>query len=202
MIKLDELKVFCINLDDRKDRWGDVQQEVKKIGVEIERFPAIKHKRGHTGCILSHIEIWNMAKDLGVWMTIEDDILFLDNARENLEGAISQLPENWDMLYLGATLNQPLDRVTDNLLRLKKGWTTHGIIYNNQNGVVDFILDGMDWFKVDVFISNIVQEKFNCYMCYPMVATQRPGHSDILNHHVSYKPITDRYKKYITDVLQ
>ena len=202
MITLDELKVFCLNLDDRPDRWEEVQQEVKKIGVEIERFSAVKHQRGHTGCITSHMQLWEKARSLGTWMTIEDDILFLDNARENLIKAIDQLPLNWDMLYLGATLNQPLARVDENLLRIKKGWTTHGIIYNNQNGVVDFILEGMDEFKVDVFIADIVQERFNCYMCYPMVATQRPGRSDIVNKYTDYHAITDRYKKYVTDVFK
>ncbi|KKM26889.1 hypothetical protein LCGC14_1580230 [marine sediment metagenome] len=201
-IHLNNLKVFCINLDDRPDRWAEVQEEVKKIGITIERFPAIKHKRGHTGCILSHIEVWKMAKSLGVWMTIEDDILFLSHPKQNLEKAIKQLPDDWDMLYLGATLNQPLKQVSKNLLRLQRGWTTHGIIYNNQNGVVDFILNGMSDFKVDVFLTDYVQPKFNCFMCYPMVATQRPGHSDILNHYVSYKPITDRYKRYVTDIFE
>ena len=108
---------------------------------------------------------------------------------------LADVPDDWDMLYLGATLNEPLKQVSPNLFRIKKGWTTHGIIYNNQNGVVAFILDGMDAFKVDVFIADVVQEKFNCYMCYPMVATQRPGRSDIINKHTDYHAITDRYKK-------
>ena len=198
---LTDIKTFCINLDDRPDRWEEVQEEIKVLGIEMERFPAIKHERGHTGCIQSHIALWKKAKDLGVWMTIEDDILFLPFARTHLEKAIDQLPPYWDMLYLGATLNRHLARVNHNLLRIKKGWTTHGIIYNNQNGVVDFILDGMDEFKVDVFIADIVQEQFNCYMCYPMVATQRPGHSDIVNKYTDYHAITDRYKKYVTDIL-
>ena len=195
-MKLYNIKVFCINLDGRPERWAEVQEEVKVIGVEIERFPAIKHRPGHVGCRLSHEALWEKAKPLGVWMVIEDDILFLPGAKETLEAAIEQLPADWDMLYLGATLNQPLDRISDNLLRLKRGWTTHGIMYNNQNGVVDYILKvKYDW-KIDVLLADEVQAKFNCYMCFPMVATQRPGWSDIVDHHTEYNEITNRYKKY------
>jgi hypothetical protein len=54
---------------------------------------------------------------------------------------------------------------------------------------------GYEW-KVDVLLADIVQEKFNCYMCFPMVATQRPGWSDTVDHHTEYKEITNKYKKY------
>lgn len=197
MIKFNDIKVFCINLDEREDRWERVQEEVKVIGVEAERFSAIKHTPGYVGCRLSHEALWERARPCGVWMTIEDDILFLPNAKENLEKSIEQLPPDWDMLYLGATLNRPLERVSENLLRIKKGWATHGIVYNNQSGVVDFILSqGYKW-KIDVLLADVVQELFNCYMCYPMVATQRPGYSDVVNHYTEYKEITNRYKKHV-----
>jgi len=193
---IDGVNTYCINLKSRPERWIKVQSEMKKIDMYTERFDAIRHSRGHTGCILSHMALMEEVKDEGVWMTIEDDILFLPEAKNNLYKAYDQLPDDWDMLYLGATLNKKLEKVSDNLLRLKGGWTTHGIIYNNQNGVADFILQGMDRFKVDVFIADIVQEKFNCFMCYPMVATQRPGRSDIVNKYTDYHAIMDRYNKY------
>ena len=196
-MNLNDLKVFCVNLDERKDRWEETQEEVKNFGIEVERFPAIKHKRGHTGCIMSHMKLWRKAKDLGIWMVIEDDIMFLENARENLEKAISQLPEDWSALYLTATLNQPLERVSDNLLRLKRGWTTCGIIWNNQNGIVDYIIENHNANKVDVFLSDVVQEKYRCFLAFPMPATQRPGHSDIVNRHTDYKAILNRYERYV-----
>jgi len=195
-MKLDNIKVFCVNLNDRPERWAEVQEEVKVIGVEIERFPAIKRNPGWQGCLFSHLALWEKAKPLGIWMTIEDDIFFLTGAKQNLEAAIGQLPEDWDALYLGATLFRPLERVSENLLRLKCGWTTHGIIWNNQNGVVDYILKYAEDWKIDVLLADKVQEKFNCYMCFPMVATQRPGWSDIVNHHTEYREIMNRYKKY------
>ena len=56
-------------------------------------------------------------------------------------------------------------------------------------------------FKIDVFMADVIQEKFNCYMCYPMVATQRPGLSDITRKYTDYNRIMSRYKKYVEKQL-
>ena len=195
------MNCYCVNLDIRKEKWAQTQEEMRFIGMTPIRFPATEKMDGHSGCIFSHMELWGKVKDEGIVMIIEDDILFLDNAKENFNTAFSQLPEDWDMLYLGATLNQPLERVSDNLFRLKRGWACHGIVYNNQNGVLDYLLMEMIDFKIDVFMAEVVQEKFNCYMCYPMVATQRPGVSDITRKYTDYNIIMDRYKEYVEKQL-
>jgi len=195
------MRVYCINLDNRKERWDQTQEEMKVLGATPIRFSATLKRRRHSGCISSHMALWKQVKDEGVVMVIEDDILFLDNAKENFETALSQLPEDWDMLYLGATLNEPLERVSDNLLRLKRGWACHAIVYNNQNGVLDYLLKEMVDNKIDIFMADVIQEKFNCYMCYPMVATQRPGISDITRKYTDYNKIMRRYRKYVENEL-
>ena len=195
------MRVYCINLDNRKERWDQTQEEMKVLGATPIRFSATLKRRRHSGCISSHMALWKQVKDEGIVMVIEDDILFLDNAKENFETALSQLPEDWDMLYLGATLNEPLERVSDNLLRLKRGWACHAIVYNNQNGVLDYLLKEMVDNKIDIFMADVIQEKFNCYMCYPMVATQRPGISDITRKYTDYNKIMRRYRKYVENEL-
>jgi len=195
------MNCYCINLDRRPERWAQTHEEMKIIEMYPIRFSATIKRRRHSGCIASHMALWKQVRDEGIVMIIEDDILFLDNAKENFEAALSQLPSDWDMLYLGATLNQPLERISDNLLLLKKGWTCHAIVYNNQNGVLDYIIKEMIDFKIDVFMADVIQEKFNCYMCYPMVATQRPGLSDITRKYTDYNRIMSRYKKYVEKQL-
>jgi len=197
-----DINTYCINLDQRSDRRVWIKEEVKKIGITIEMFSGIKMDDGWKGCLASHTKLLNQVKGEGVFMIIEDDLLFMENALDNINLAISQLPDGWSMLYLGATLNQPLEKVSPNLLRIKQGWTTHGIIYNNQNGVVDFILDKDPDIRLDIFLSDVVQEQFNCYMCYPMVATQKGGWSDVVNRWQPYKIIIDRYKKYVLDYIE
>jgi len=192
------MKAYCINLDSRPDKWEWISEESKKLDLELVRFSGFKRNKGHEGCRLSHLTLLAELKDQGEFMIIEDDMeICVDNPIELMNEAYSQLPEDWDMFYLGATLNQKLEQYSKNLYRLKAAWATQAIIYNNQNGVVDYIIENHNQPKFSVFLSNDVQNNFNCYITYPMIATQHAGMSDILRHYVDYKVITDRYKKYV-----
>lgn len=193
------MKAYCINLKERTDRWEKVQSQFELLGLQVERFDAVKRKRGHDGCILSHMSLWKKLKSKGIFMIVEDDLkVVVDNPKEILEKAMSQLPDDWDMLYLGATLNQKPERYSENLVRIEKAWTTHAIIYNNQNGVVDAIIDKMDMYKVDVVLADVIQKEFKCFMTYPMICSQAEGFSNIVNKYTDYHAIMDRYKKYTT----
>lgn len=191
------MNTYCINLNERREKWENTKIEASKLGITPRRFPAIKKSPGYVGCRITHRRLLTNVKSDGVFMVIEDDIkVNCDNPGKVMGEAITQLPEDWDMLYLGATLNQPLERYSENLYRIKRGWTTHAIIYNNQNGVVDFILKNRQK-KIDVFYADVVQDKFNCFITYPMVLTQREGFSDVINKPVDYEVIGERYRRYV-----
>lgn len=188
------MKAYCINLRKRQDRWIRVQQEFKKLSIKPMRFLAIYNNVGHLGCIDSHLELLHQVKEDGIFMVLEDDVLAL-GSWEDIQRSIDQLPPDWDMLYLGATLTKPLERYSENLFRLYGGLTTHAIIYNNQNGVCDFITANHDSPQVDVFMMR-VQEEFNCYLAYPLLISQMPGKSDIVNRYTDYSEIRETYEKY------
>lgn len=178
------MTIHCINLHERSDKWQQAFSELSKlVGVPI-RWPAQKISPGWEGCKKSHWALirylWQNHPD-ELWGVFEDDVKFCSlDVMEQIRNAIGELPNNWDMLYLGGTPNEPLERVTDSLFRAKKTWTTHAIIYNPNSDVVPFVLENMlEHERIDVFYANVVQEKFNCYMAYPMIATQRNGYSDI-----------------------
>jgi len=187
------MKTYCINLESRPDRWRKVQKEAAKLNLTLTRVDAIRDMVPHMGCRQTHLNILRFPDP--VFMVIEDDMKVLQPF-DVLERAISQLPEDWDMLYLGATLRKPLERYSENLYRLKGGAATHAIIYNNQHGICEYIVENHDTVAVDIFYAKNVQEHFNCYMTYPMVATQCPGYSDILGHWTSYRGIQKNYKKF------
>lgn len=190
------MKVFCINLDERPEKWELSKKEAEKLHLDPVRVSATKASPGFVGCRLSHLGLLADVKEY-VFMVIEDDIkVCCENPSQALQDSMSELPNDWDMLYLGATLNTPLEKYSDHLYRIKQGWTTHAIIYNNQNGVVDYILNA-DIRKIDVFYSDDVQEKFNCFITYPMILTQREGFSDVIRKDVDYKVIQERYKTYV-----
>jgi hypothetical protein len=192
------MKIYCINLDDRPEKFDQVSEEIKKLDFDLLfRFSATKGNPGFEGCRISHLRLLEEVKD-SIFMVIEDDFkLCVDNGKELLYQAINELPDNWDMLYLGATLNEPLDRYSPHLFRLNNAWTTHAMIFNNQNGVIDYILQNNGGGrKIDVFYALEVQKRFNCFITYPMIATQRSGYSDVINRPVDYEIIQQRYNRY------
>lgn len=191
------MKAYCINLKERADRWAQVQSDLAKLQIPVERFEAVWEVIGHQGCIKSHIQLIKQARHEEVFMILEDDIKIIGEI-EDLSYALNQLPKDWDMLYMGATLMRNLERYSENLFRLKSGMTTHAIIYNNQNRVCEYIIENMNGPHVDVFMMQ-VQKLFNCYITYPMIMTQFPGDSDTTGDWTDYEEIERTYNKYTRD---
>ena len=182
---------LVLNLNERPDKLDTFYEQ--EFPFEVSRAEAIKASPGWVGCRDSHFRILEGIK--GVTLVMEDDCKIIEDWKL-VERAMNQLPKDWDLLYLGATLNTDLKKYSDNLYRLQDGWTTHAIIYNGRR-VADFVLKCKNKVqKIDVFYADVVQHRFNCFITYPMAATQREGFSDVINRHVDYKVITDRYQKY------
>ena len=190
------MNVYCINLESRPERWQQTQYEAGELWMSPIRFDAIKHERGHTGCKLSHMTLLKQVKDEGKFIIIEDDIKVLKNGYDIAWEAFQQLPHNWDMFYFGATLTRDIGRYSPNLCRLKGGAATQCIAYNNQNGVVDYILENHNRNRFSAFLRDDVQDRFNCFITYPMTVTQRAGYSDLLNKYTSSREIRRAYKKH------
>ena len=186
------MKAYCINLLDRPDRL--VQFYSQKFPFEVERFEAIKAVPGWVGCRDSYLEILKKINEPTLIM--EDDCQILKDWSLFFE-AIAELPEDWDCLYLGATLNEPHLRYSEHLYYLSWAWTTHAIIWRGGRAV-KFVLDcEKDIKKIDVFLSDKIQTIFNCFIIYPLFATQRNGISNIAKGWQNYDElIVERFKKY------
>jgi GR25 family glycosyltransferase involved in LPS biosynthesis len=78
------MNIFLINLENRTDRLKHAIEEFDKIGLNFERFNAIKSKNGALGCTMSHIEVLKFATEqkLEFCMICEDDIEFYINREE------------------------------------------------------------------------------------------------------------------------
>lgn len=178
--------IYCINIHEQSDKWRQSFTELSKLGKLPIRWPAMKINPGWEGCkrshysLLRHLLQYYPNQLLGVF---EDDIEFcVNDPQEAIEQAVRELPDNWDMLYLGGTPNEQLKRVSSHLFRTKKTWTTHAIIYNPKSNVIPFIIENMlDHERIDVFYADVVQERYNCYIASPMICTQKNGFSDIRN---------------------
>jgi len=191
------MKAFVINLDSRPDRLELFKQN--NLPFDVERFPGVVASCGEDGCTNSHLTLLRKYRDETPFVIFEDDCMMLESWGI-VEKAISQLPQNWDCLYLGGTVRTPLTRYSDNLYRLKKTWTTHAIIYNSKR-LINYILhkhNTPSGINLDVFLNNKVQQRFNCFITYPLVATQRNSYSDISKQHVDFETyIGESYKRFV-----
>jgi GR25 family glycosyltransferase involved in LPS biosynthesis len=177
------MKSYVINLNRRPDRWVVVREELNSHGFNLTRFSAIDTKPGWRGCAASHLAIMEECKNEVAFFVWEDDVQFIyDKETTNLvlNKALQQIPSDWDCLFLGASPQEPQERYSDNLFRLKNAFCTHSILWHNrEGGAMEYILKNRDKInKIDVFFSQEIFPIFNCYLVFPLLCSQHQTQSD------------------------
>lgn len=140
---LENVQIFCINLDRSKERWEKIKNNFLDLDHNIIRFSAsdknylkesdlpvgwesinrenksyFAFKPGVVACALSHYRIWNfMIKNNLSYMCVVEDDAFIQEEIKNIE-----CEDNFDILYLNDRIksnekNQAID-----------GWGTDGYI--------------------------------------------------------------------------
>lgn len=184
---------ICLTNDETE--WQIAQAEFLRVGLEAEKFQAVKEIGPHQS--FSHSErnilLDFLHSDADTLLHLEDDVVFRDLSL--LPAALLQLPMDWDIVYLGANLvlwnnGEPWpERYSDHLYRVKCAWTTHAIGYNKK--CVRRILEGQPPFDTamfDNYLSTRLPE-LNAFIVAPMVAYQRPRFSSIWQRFDNYDPI-------------
>lgn len=181
------IKSYVINLKRRVDRLQEINLpfeyeifEATDGKVEFEDYP-IK-QQGFMGCWDSHRRLFTKVKEDGLDMVLvlEDDIEVCEDFNNKLNQTLSELPDDWDLLYLGGWNVGDIEKYSESLNFAKKVYTTHAFIVRKK--FYDTILEGINskkW-KVDVLISDVLPLG-NCFICEPPLAWQREGFSDIEN---------------------
>jgi GR25 family glycosyltransferase involved in LPS biosynthesis len=202
-------EIYCINLDERTDRWEHAQEEFRKAGIldRVIRFSAIRDVDGRLGVIKSNLAIIKIAKEkkLKNVLIFEDDVQFIvDNPQDVLAKTIQQIGNiKWHLFYLGANTHQKLTKFKPNLILLKNAFAVHSMAYSEL--MYDIFINKYEKLKVistfddilDVFLARKIQEKYICLMTNPMMTTQMNSYSDIENRIVDYSFIEERYKNNI-----
>ncbi len=169
----------CLTLVD--EEWCAAQTEFARVGLtDYQKFEALGDIGPHqsfnksTKAILS--EFWASGSE--TLLFLEDDCVFQDLG--HLGEALGELPDDWDIVYLGANLlNGTPGRYSAHLFRVREAWTTHCVGYSRR--VVSFLLQNQPGFSemmFDQFLSNSLRS-LNCFVVAPMVAYQRPHVSSI-----------------------
>lgn len=181
-------RICCINLDKRADRWSKCTVEFGRVGLEVERFSAFDGDNHHLAFNKSQHSVLKMLVEQKAerMLVLEDDAVFKNT--DHLTAAFNELPEDWDVLYLGANVNGTnLERYSDHLFKIKNSFTTHAVAYSFK--MAEWIVKNFnpDQFPIyDEWLRVNVQEQFKCFIVSPMVAWQRPDVSDIWGHYADY----------------
>lgn len=184
---------ICLTNDESE--WSIAQQELVRVGLEVEKYQAVKEIGPHQS--FSHSErnilLEFLHSDADTLLHLEDDVVFRDLSL--LPAALLQLPEDWDIVYLGANLvlwnnGEPWpERYSEHLFRVRCAWTTHAIAYRKK--CVRTLLEKQPEFSAQMF-DNYLSERLpelNAFCVAPMVAYQRPRFSSIWGRVDDYTPI-------------
>lgn len=181
--------------------WCQAQEEFARVGLDgYEKFTGLPLDNDqilgpHQSFNASERKILTEFYESGAQtlLHLEDDCVFRDLG--HLKQALSELPDAWDIVYLGANLvcwnngERSPERYSDYLFRVFTAWTTHCVGYNRRC-VLD-ILEKQPGFSeqmFDQYLSSRLHE-FNAFVVAPMVAYQRPHVSAIWNRFDDYTPI-------------
>lgn len=191
-----------INLEHRKDRLTHVTTELEKIGIQGERFNAIKTKDGAIGCTMSHIKCLELAKERNYETVFicEDDIAFLNP--DVLNSSLQKFYENksiqWDVLLIGGNNVPPYEKTTEYCIRVSNCQTTTGyivkqsyydtLIQNFRESVQGLLKNpnNKQQYALDMYWKQL-QRINRWYMLFPFTVVQCESYSDIEEKVVDYR---------------
>ncbi len=208
--------VVYINLETRKDRKEQVEEELKKININnAERYNAVKtsnnvYNSGAIGCALSHLKCLLKAKECQ-WehvMIVEDDIEFLDPELflNNLNTFLSITKNNWDVVLLAGNNMLPYIRAGNCSIKVMNCITTTGYIVLNKyyNKLIENYKNGIEGLlKNPNEISIYAIDKYwlklqridDWFLIVPTSVIQRKGYSDIQDKVTDFKTYMIDYNK-------
>jgi hypothetical protein len=134
------IQFYCINLQRRKDRWGQVSKEFKNHGLDVKRWNAVDALEvgvsGPFACAASHILLMKYASILGVneMVVFEDDVVLKSNFWNLLCGFIGEAPSDMQFLNLHS-YNAKQKRPLGNICAIEDcSFGTHGY-YVRRNAI-------------------------------------------------------------------
>ena len=202
-----------INLSSRVDRKQHVEKELAKIGIEYDRFNAVKLPNGAIGCSMSHLKCLQIAKQ-GAWSHVficEDDIQFLEPElfKTQLDTFLKNHQEDWDVLLVAGNNMPPYLPIDDTCVQVKQCQTTTGyivkqhyydtLIENIKLGVQHLMKepDKHPLYAIDKYWF-FLQQRDRWFLIVPLTVVQRTDYSDIEKKMVNYKRImTDLDKTHL-----
>jgi GR25 family glycosyltransferase involved in LPS biosynthesis len=193
------IPIYLINLPRRTDRLQQSTEVLKQYELDFTVFPATECADGKEGIMRTMIALFSEVKDEHV-LVLEDDIELLHDPRGTLASAWTEIPKDFDMLLLGGNIYKPMHHYSDHLYKLTAAVGNHAVIYSRKvmetmKSIYEANLGGCT--PTDMLLDKHIIRRGNSYITNPLLATQRPGYSDIENQEVNYDEyLINRYNKF------
>ena len=166
--------ILYINMQKDKERKEKIEKEFEKYGINTERFHAIENKNGWAGSTLSHRACIALAKERG-WKRVlifEDDIFFIKPALDVYADLKQALEHDFDILYLGLTVDSPQKRIGKNYWKAEKGWGLYAYVVDHTayDKILDLIPENPEEISQekrtvsDILVYDHIQPLGNCKM--------------------------------------
>jgi len=177
------MKAAVINLTTRIDRLHAVRKQFESFGLkEYDVFPAYNSPDALRANARSHMELIKNGYNL----IFEDDVFF-EGTIDQLP--LSELPPDWDILYLGGNVIEPLKRFSANLHRCTAAWGSFAIMYSPSG--LQYVKDcyRIEPFTIyDEWLRVRSKATLQAYILSTPIAWTRGGYSDV-NHCIeNYEP--------------
>jgi glycosyl transferase family 25 len=191
---------FYINLDSRPDRKQHVERQLGIIGINAQRFKAIKLPNGALGCSMSHLKLIETAKENN-WphiLVVEDDILFTNPSLfiQQCNKFLSTHKE-FDVALISGNNVPPYREIDDTCVQVTKCQTTTGylvqnhyfdtLIQNYKMGIQNLMREPENHriYAIDKFWFKL-QAIHKWYLIIPLTVAQREDYSDIEKRPTNY----------------
>jgi glycosyl transferase family 25 len=191
---------YYINLDSRPDRKQHVEEQMSLIGIQAERFKAIRLPNGAIGCSMSHLKLLETAK-ANNWphiLIVEDDILFTDTSLFIKQfNKFLEKHKNFDVALISGNNLPPYKSIDDTCVKVSQCQTTTGYLVKNHyfNTLINNYRDGIKKlienpanhkiYAIDKYWFQL-QKINNWFLIIPLSVTQREDYSDIEKRPTNY----------------
>lgn len=198
-------RIVVINLPKRLDRLLEVTEEMDKYNIPFELVDGITSEIGGAeGLRLTVEKIFkeSIEKKHSNILLFEDDVLFKENPNSFMDEVIKQLPEVYDIVFLGCQATNGMKRRhSANLLQLDMAFATHAAFYSLQ-GMKEIINRGLEA-PIDNYYVKEIEPMQRCYVTFPLIATQRAGLSSIGGQWIDWDVfISQRYYQKLAEMPQ
>lgn len=183
-MRIEDINCLIINLPERLDRKTHIEQEVSHVPFKSWRIVEGIRDESNT-CTASQKKCIQLAKD-NKWphvMIWEDDNFLCEGAIPIIRSFLLELPDQWNMFYLGANLQEPSQKVSEHVIKLNGAWAAH--CYAVHSNFYDHLLSLPNDREMDIHYRYLMRNNL-VYMCNPPIAYQLPGISDLQGRFRNY----------------